>query len=73
VEENQMLAYERLQEGQKDRSQAALDQMRAIKELQGMDLEYVQKALGIIDMLQRNETVGGQQEFEYSKMENKPR
>ncbi|MGD2065724.1 MAG: hypothetical protein PVI43_00960 [Candidatus Bathyarchaeota archaeon] len=70
VEENQMLAYERMQEGQKDRAAAALDQMKAIKELQGMDLDYVQRALAIIDMLQRNETVGGQQEFEFSKAAN---
>lgn len=70
VEENQMLAYERMMEGQKDRSQAALDQMKAIKELQDMDLGYVQRALSIIDMLQRNETVEGQQEFEFSKQVN---
>ena len=70
VEENQMLAYERMQEGQKDRATAALNQVKTIKELQGMDLEYIQKALSLIDMLQTNEVEGGQREFEFSKMSN---
>lgn len=67
VEENQMLAYERLNEGRKDRAQAALDQMRAIKELQSMDLDYVRNALQIIDSLQTSETIDSQKEFAFAK------
>lgn len=52
VQENRALAVERLAAADKDHDQAILDQARAIKELAGMDLDQLEKAVSILKMMQ---------------------
>jgi aromatic ring-cleaving dioxygenase len=53
---NMSLARERELEGQKDLEQATLDKIKSIKELQGIDLEQIQKALEIIQLMKGGES-----------------
>ena len=52
IQENQALAVERRAAAQKDLDQGALDLVRAARELQGVDLEHLHKAIQILKMLQ---------------------
>ncbi len=55
VAENQALAIERVAAAEKDREQAALDQIKAAKELTSMDLDHLARAIEIIQSIkQRN-------------------
>lgn len=55
VEENRALAIERLAEADKDRELATLDKVRALKELEDMDLTHLEKLLSIKRMLESPE------------------
>ena len=57
VEENRALAIERIAEAQKDRDLGTLDKIKAIKELTEIDLKHLEKALGIIQMIQQSSQV----------------
>jgi hypothetical protein len=51
VEENKALAVERRMEAIKDLSQSELNEIKTIKELQGINLDQIQQALSIIEAL----------------------
>jgi len=55
IQENQALAVERRAAAQKDLDQGALDLVRAARELQGVDLEHLHKAVEILKMLQEQQ------------------
>jgi len=55
VEENRALALERLSEAKKDRMAGLLDLVRAIKELQQIDLSQIEQMLTISDRLVEHE------------------
>ena len=52
IEENKALAVERRAEAIKDLDQAALDKIRAVKEIQGIDIGQIEKLVNILNMLQ---------------------
>jgi hypothetical protein len=54
IMENQALAIERQAEAQKDDANATLDMIRAVKELQGLDLDQIIKSLQIVDSVRRH-------------------
>lgn len=55
IEENRALAVERLAESQKDQDLGALHQVKAIKELEGMDITQLQQLLQIFEMIKEKE------------------
>jgi len=55
VYSNMALAHERRAESIKDLEQATLDKVKAIKELQGIDLTHLQQAVDIINSLREKE------------------
>ncbi len=55
VQENQSLAIERQAQAEKDRDQGIVNVVKAIKELEGIDLDNVQKALGLFAMIKQNQ------------------
>jgi len=55
IQENQALAVERIAEAQKDRDLGTLDRVRAVKELQGIDLAQLEQAIGILKLLQSDQ------------------
>jgi hypothetical protein len=55
VAENKALAVERIAEAQKDRDLGAYDRIRAVKELEEMDLSQLQTALEIINSIQQSQ------------------
>lgn len=56
VQENRALAQERLAEAQKDRDLGALDIAKAMKELEGMDIDQIERLLGLVRSLQVADT-----------------
>ena len=56
VQENRALAQERLSQAQHDRDLGTLAKTRAMKELEGMDLDQVERLLGLVQSLQAQET-----------------
>ncbi len=52
VAENQALAVERVVEAERDRESATLERIKGIKELGQMDLEHLEKAIGIFKMIE---------------------
>lgn len=59
--ENQALAKERIAETQKDDANAALDMVRAIKELKDMDLNEIIKKLQIVEQIRTNTEISGEE------------
>ncbi len=55
IQENQQLAVERQAEAQKDRMSAVLDAVRALKELDTLDLDNLQKLLALENMVKSRE------------------
>lgn len=51
VQENRALAVERLAESEKDRDLGVLHMVKAMKELEGMDLEHIEKLLRLSEYL----------------------
>jgi len=54
VQENQALAVERIAEAQRDRDAGALDRVRAVKELQGINLDHIAKSIEILKAIQED-------------------
>jgi hypothetical protein len=55
VQENRALAVERYAAAQKDRDLGVLDRIKAAKEITGIDLDHLQRAVNIIKALQEKE------------------
>lgn len=58
IQENRALAIERLAEAEKDRNLGALDLAKAAKELEGIDLEHIHRAIEIVKMIKEKEQIG---------------
>ena len=58
IQENRALAIERLAEAEKDRNLGALDLAKAAKELEGVDLEHIRRAVEIVKMIKEKEQIG---------------
>lgn len=56
IEENRALAIERVEEAKKDKELADLHKAKAIKELTDVDLEQIQKALSLLQMIEGMQT-----------------
>ena len=54
VQENRALAVERLSEGQRERENAKLAAAKAVKELEGMDLDQIERLYNIISLMKQN-------------------
>lgn len=70
VQENRALAQERLAEAQKDRELGVYELTKAMKELESMDIEQIERLLGIIRGLQVQETPQEQEEEQQVKTPN---
>lgn len=57
------LSAERIQQAQQDRSGAVLNLVKALKEIQGMDFDHLERAIGIAQMLGDQELGGGDEEM----------
>lgn len=57
VQENQALADERRAEAEKDDQQALLNFVRALKEIESIDLEHIEKLLSLSGMLKAQESL----------------
>lgn len=66
--ENQALAVERKAEAQKDDANAALDMIKAVKELQGIDLDQIIKSLQIVDTVRQHTQLESPEEMEEQAM-----
>jgi hypothetical protein len=55
IQENQALAIERLAEAQKDRDLGTLDRVKAVKELETMDLEHLRRSIEILQAIQNGQ------------------
>jgi hypothetical protein len=64
IMENQALAKEREAEAQKDDANAALDMVKAAKELEGMNLDQIIKALQIVDTVRQHTELSNQERKE---------
>ncbi len=62
VQENRALAIERLSESEKDKQIATLNLVKAMKELESMDLSQLEKLLALAQSLKAQESVEEQQE-----------
>jgi hypothetical protein len=58
IQENEALAVERRAEAQKDRDQATLNMVRALKELEGIDLAHIEKLIALSNLLKAREIQG---------------
>lgn len=54
IAENQSLAIERMHEANKDDEMAVLNKVKALRELDGMDLDHLQKLVELANMLKPN-------------------
>jgi hypothetical protein len=70
VQENRALAQERLAEAQRDRDLGALDTAKAMKELEGMDIEQIEKLLSLVRSLQTEDTPQEMEEEQEVKTPN---
>lgn len=62
VQENRALAIERLAESEKDRDLGALHKIKALKELETMDISQLEGLIRINDMLKQNESLEEREE-----------
>lgn len=62
VLENQMSAYERVHEANKEDAQALLDKIKAVKELESMDLSHLQQLIGIANTIKQQEHTQAEQQ-----------
>jgi hypothetical protein len=53
VEENEALATERIAQAERDHEAALLDKVKALKELEGLDLSHIRHAIELAGMLQQ--------------------
>jgi len=56
VQENRALAVERLAESEKDRDLGTLHKVKAMKELEGMDLDQIEKLLRLADYIESQQS-----------------
>lgn len=56
VEENRALAIQKIHEASKEDASATLDKIRAIKELESMDLDHLQKLLMMVNAIKAQES-----------------
>lgn len=61
VAENRALAIRQLHEANSDDERALLDKVKALKELEDMDLSHLERLLGMASMLKQSETVASEQ------------
>ena len=64
IQENKMLAQERLSESQRNREAATLDVVRTLKEIQDMDLDRLVKAYTLYKSLEEDQQLGADQQKE---------
>ena len=57
IHENRALAVERLAQAEKDRNLGALDLAKAARELQGIDLDHIHRAMEVVKMIKENEQI----------------
>jgi len=62
VQENRALAIERLSESQKDKDLGTLHLAKALKELEGMDIEQLERLLGLSRYLKSSQEIDSSQE-----------
>ena len=70
VQENRALAVERLAASEKDRNAGTLSMVKAMKELEGMDIDQIEKLLRISQYVKSQESVQSQQEESQVKTPN---
>ncbi len=70
VQENRALAIERLAESEKDRDIGTLNLIKAMKELEGMDLEQIEKMLRLADYIKSQQSTESIQEEAQVKTPN---
>lgn len=61
VAENRALSIRQLHEANSDDERALLDKVKALKELEDMDLSHLERLLGMASMLKQSETVASEQ------------
>ena len=61
IAENQSLAVERMHEANKDDAMAALDRVKALKELEGMDIEHLGKLIAVLQAFKNQESQTAEQ------------
>lgn len=61
IAENQSLAVERMHEANKDDAMAALDRVKALKELESMDIEHLGKLIGLLQAFKNQESQTSEQ------------
>lgn len=71
VEENKALAIERMAESEKDEAMAVYTEMKAVKELQSMDLAQLETFIGILRNIQETKQMNKQRAIEGSSMPQK--
>lgn len=69
IQLDKALNAERIQQAKEDRSAAVLNWVKALKEIKGMDIDHLERSLGLINILENQEAnkpvpVGGQYERE---------
>ncbi len=62
VEENRALALQKIHEANRADEAANLDKIRALKELQSIDLSYLEKLVSIVNALKQQEQIGSNEE-----------
>jgi hypothetical protein len=70
VQENRALAIERLSEAEHNRDQGLLDQVKAMKELEGMDLNQLEQLVRLTNILKASESENEVMEKEQVKTPN---
>jgi hypothetical protein len=64
IQENKMLAQERLSESQRNREAATLDAIKSLKEIQDMDINQFIKAYNIYKAVERDQQLAADQQAE---------
>lgn len=70
VQENRALAQERLAAAQKDRDLGTLDRAKAMKELEGMDIDQIEKLLNLVRSIEAQESPQEMEEEQEVKTPN---
>ena len=68
IQENQALAIERREAGENDKQLALLNFVKALKELEGIDIAHVQQLLMLSKMLENKQAVSNAQQINNSPM-----
>ena len=68
IQENQALAVERIEAGENDKQLALLNFVKALKELEGIDIAHVQQLLMLSKVLENKQAVSNAQQINNSPM-----